>query len=333
LLKKLVTAILCFTVIFSLSSAATFAQAIDINQYESERTKKIQLLFDERDGIISSYEIGSEKKLLKNQKELEKLGVEFLLPQQVQIQFGDDSAVAKLLATDLITPYVSAPNKNNIVWTTYRQNHVANGITHEVQHLIARSNTLNSSLKDTVTASLTYNNTYVAATTNLLTLIAKEGTTTISPITNAAITIYDAIKSFIASFNKTTVVKNVEISYKTDYYTEINFMYVKLKSQSDDDQKLAFVSNSVRGDTRYDISQFEYGPDGATTGTADPITGKREWKYQGRGFLSNAQAVLSYRDSSQPKIGLVGSVEIMGMDNKRIHRIAPAYYTVPGLVN
>ncbi|MEC0371820.1 hypothetical protein [Paenibacillus chibensis] len=252
-----------------------------------------------------------------------------------------DAQVADLLnansvnESNSISPRINPPQSNNIFWSSYRQDWIKNGVTYEVQHLTAQSTSSPSSLWGTTVAVLQNSNSFVAASENLMFTVMKTAGGTISDGVGIAISFYDAVKSFIsdANFTKTTVVNNVKITYQTNQYQSIDFMYVKVKSNSDTTQKLTFVTNEVSGDTAALIPTFTYGPNGATSGSSSiPVT--KQFSYKAPKHRDGSQAVASFLDPVyQPGQSFLNELQVTGIKGNIIHYIPMTVKTEPGALN
>ncbi|WP_195574981.1 hypothetical protein [Paenibacillus sp. 1001270B_150601_E10] len=340
----ILTALLTLSVAIPASAASYATNLSDVNNDEiievnPERTDEIEKLYDERTRLIQSDDNG--EKLAENQMKLEGLGVEFLSTNEVQQRFGDDAPVAALLnATNVnelnsISPYVNPPEKKNIVWTSFRADMVKNGVTYEVQHLTAQSNSQPSSLKGTSTAVVQTSSSFGVAVEKLIFTVCKAGASTVSNGVSIAISFYDALKSFIsdANFNATTTVSNVKVTYQTNQYQSIDYMYVKVKSKNDNTQVLSFVTNEVSGDTTAIVPVFTYGSNGATSGSTSS-TINRQFSYKAPKHRDSSQAVASYLDPVyQPSQSFLNELQVTGIKGAKVHFIPMTVVTLPGSLN
>ncbi|MCG7409481.1 hypothetical protein MH117_18900 [Paenibacillus sp. ACRRX] len=340
----IMTALLMLSVAIPASAASYTTNLSNINNDEitevnPERTNKIEILYEERSRLIQSNDHG--EKLAENQMKLEGLGVEFLSTNEVQQRFGNDApAEANLNLTsvnnsDLISPYVNPPEKKNIVWKSYRADMVKNSVTYEVQHLTAESNSQSSSLKGTTTAVVQTSSSFGVAVEKLIFTVCKAGASTVSNGVSIAISFYDALKSFIsdANFKATTTVDNVKVTYQTNQYQSIDYMYVKVKSKNDNTQVLSFVTNEVSGDTTAIVPIFKYGANGATSGSSSS-TINRQFSYKAPKHRDSAQAVASYLDPVyQPGQSFLNELQVTGIKGAKVHFIPMTVVTLPGSLN
>ena len=80
-MKKIITMVLVLGIFFIIGSASVSA-----DENTNSQEQQIQELYSERAKILAGEEVDN-KKLKKVEKELEKLGVEFLTTEEVKKQF------------------------------------------------------------------------------------------------------------------------------------------------------------------------------------------------------------------------------------------------------
>ncbi|GIP18219.1 hypothetical protein J40TS1_38610 [Paenibacillus montaniterrae] len=327
--KIFIGLLLTLSVLFSTSSttyASDYIFEINSNNAARMQEERIQEIYEERARVQSEMNEGYEEKLEELQKDLESLGVEFLTDSEVK---------SKLRATGQITPFVETPKSNNITWSSYRNpNWVLNGVKYEVQHLTAESNSKPSTLTDSQTISLQSSSSWKVGLQNFVLTAAKEGVSTINTGVGIALTVYDAVKSFISdsNFTKSTTVSNVKASYTTSFYETIDFMYVKKVGQQDKDQVLSFVTNSMTGKTSWVVPKFSYNKYNGATESVEHVTGTRSFDYKATGHRNGSFAVHAYVDPMFGSHSMVTRVQITGIEDQTVQTIIPRQYKVPGYV-
>lgn len=288
-----------FLLLFMSMSTTAFAKSNPDNT-------EIDALLEQRAQLICYEEYD---KLPNIDQQLARLGVEKLTAEEVQERFIGDE----------VTPYVSAPVSNNVTWLSSRQDYTYNGVTYEIQTLIAQPNEQDSSLKQIGGRTISSTYKWQVGNMNLLSAIASAAIGSL-PNANLVVTVYNALKGYISGISPATEISSTEITYAYAHTTTANFKYVKIKGESDDKQKLTYISTKGTTAINYQIPQFTY-----VNGTPYPqvINGNRILTSVPYQYGSDYNAIQAYNDVYAPTRSYVDRIEITGIESKRVSDIAP----------
>lgn len=243
-------------------------------------------------------------------RQLGKLGVEKLTPEEVEERFGN---------MDDIAPYVSTPVSGNVTWLSSRTDYTYGGVKYEIQTLTAQPNQNSSNLKNSGSRAVASTYKWSAGIMNALSVI---GSTVAGEIPGAslALTVYDTASGFVSGISKTTEISSAEIVYSYAHTTTASFKYVKVKGKSDDSQSLTYISTKGTTAVGYQYPTFTY-----SGGSAKPnvIQGNRTINSTPTGYNSNLNAVKAYTDPYAARRAYVGSVKITGLESKSVSTIYP----------
>lgn len=287
--------------------------------------KQIQQIYDERASVLAERKEGYLQKYDELGKELESLGVKFLTPEEVQEKMEIAKRTYQDSYPDSVSPYVVSPSNNNYAWSSFRNTWVKNGVTYEVQHLTAEATSRPSILWETGGIVIEKNNSFQAAVQNLAITVAKAGASALYEPIGIAISVYDAVKDLIndANFDKQTEVTNIMANYTYGWYESIDFMYVKKVGESDDKQKLTFISSSVSGSMSWTIPKFTYKKSSGAIQSLSFSTSQKSFNYYDTTAHRNGSfAVAAYLDPYAPRNAYVTYAEMKGIDNKTV-RLVP----------
>lgn len=314
--KKFVATVLVFGLLFGLTGIVS---ASGIN--DNKREDQINKIYQERASLLAEKKEGFEKEYDSLGKKLESLGVEFLTPEQVQIEMNK-----KAQLETKIRPQVSLPPSSNITWSSYRNKWVKNGVTYEVQHVTAESNIQNSQLKKTGTTLLFNSNSLNVGVSNLIRTVATTTLGSFDTYIGLGITVYDAVKSFISdsNFSQTTTVQDIKSSYTWNWYESVDFMFVKVANKSDSYQNLALVTSTVNGAVAYAIPTFTYNTKTGATKSASINQGpSKSFSYTAL-YHRDGSAAVNYFLSGPTKYSFVTKINLTGIEGKTVETIIPA---------
>ncbi|MDC3417083.1 hypothetical protein [Aquibacillus salsiterrae] len=257
----------------------------------------------------------------KVNKDLEKLGVEFLSKKEVKEKFPkykNEKYLKEHLgleATSLVTPLIDQPSDTNDVdWSTYRSTVYQDGETYDVQRLVAQPNSSNSELSEHGfrTIRSTYN--WKAGYMNVLSTGAKTAAGEI-PGAGIALSVYDAFKGMITGISKETTITDANINYSWNIATTAVFSYVKLASQSDDYQDLSYISTRLDGKNFYTLLTFE---DENGDFKAGGEQGQRDVFVVPSGYDSGFNAVDAYLSPYAKSRATVTRYDIAGIEGSHV---------------
>lgn len=140
------------------------------------------------------------------------------------------------------------------------------------------------------------------------------------PGASYVITVYDTVSGFISGISKTTEISSAEIVYSYSHVTTASFIYVKRKGQSDDYQKLTYISTSGATAVGYQYPAFTY-----TGGKVEPnvIQGNCKINSVPTGYNSMYNAVEAYKNINAQTRAYNTSVKITGLESKTVSYIYP----------
>lgn len=314
--KKLLMGALVCLLAFGSSGVVSASSPQEANSDNEERVNQIyveraKVLAEQKEGYLEEYE--------RLGKELESLGVEFLTTQEVQ----EKMEIAAKNSNGVI-PYVAIPpNARNIIWSSFRNNWVKNGVTYEVQHLTAEPNGSSSSLMETGGIVLQNSNSLGKASQNFITTVVKAGAAKLGAPVDITLQVYDAVKNFIndANFGRTTEVTDIKVNYTYSWWENVDFMYVKEANKSDDYQKLSFISTSVYGAINWTIPNMTYKSNGALKNVTFSNDQRSYNYYDTTAHRNGSLAVAAYLDPYAPRNAYVTSADLLGVGNKTIKSI------------
>ncbi|MEK5059779.1 hypothetical protein BK126_27055 [Paenibacillus sp. FSL H7-0326] len=324
--KGFLSSLLIGTLLFSISSVAlasddlvVSADIVPLNSISVD--EKIKGLYEQRSLVLAQKKEGYQEEYEKLGKELEALGGEFL----TQAQVAEKMEIAKKTYNGP-TPQIALPKNPKYVWSSVRNSWVKNGVTYEVQHLTAEPNSTKSILWGVQTGVTQSSSEVQAAAVKLVGSLIKEGASTIGKPVDASITFFDAVYNFItdANFGRTTVITDVTSNYTVSWFENIDFMYVKKKSDPDSNQELTFMSSSISGDASWTMPSFSYKSSGAVKSVKN-LNGSRLFTYHSTTAHRNGSfAVAAYLDPSAPRNAYITFAEIKGYQDKRVGLIPVA---------
>jgi len=322
--KLLLSALICMMALGS--SGVVSASAPQPVRSEDQ----INQIYEERAQVLAEQKEGYLEEFARLGKELESLGVEFLSSQQVKQKMEMTSR-----NSNGVVPYVDIPpNKKNIIWSSFRNKFVKNGVTYEVQHLTAEPNGSSSSLMETGGIVLQNSNSLGTAAQNFITTIVKEGASKLGAPVDITLKVYDAVKNFIsdANFGRTTEVTDIKVNYTYSWWENVDFMYVKKENESDDKQSLTFISTSVYGAINWTIPNMTYKSNGALKNVTFSNDQRSYNYYNTTAHRNGSFAVNAYLDPYAPRNAYVTTANLLGVGDKTIKSIPVKTPSHPGLL-
>lgn len=349
--------LLAFVFIFSSSSFAVSAASYS----ETETTKlssadeEIERLFDQRAAILAQI-FGDQERQAQTQNsridelnsidmQLTRKGVTFLSLDEVYEQFPEtknDKSLAlsgmTMIATDggSQTPRVEIPDSAVNTWASYRTIYTSNGVTYNIQRLVAQPSSASSPLADAKSRTVTFSRNWEAGAVNVFSTLAEAGFGAIVgeiPGASFALTFLDAVESFVTGISTTTEVDVPHIAYSWSLVTTASFMYVRQNSQTDDYQWLSLICTKTATEVGYQLPRFSYTNsnfDEEPVLTPNVIQGKRMIYDTPSYYNSNSLAVAAYNSvSGGPLKNCIGSIDITAPEAKRVEKIYPCYPSFP----
>lgn len=284
-------------------------------------------MLDERATVLSEFffENSNINSRLANleviDSKLHECGVEFLSDEQansllleMQKKSGSETG-----GQGYVIGRVEPPDTGVNTWMTYRSIYTSNGVSHNIQRLVAQPKLSNSPLANTGSRIITYGVNWAAGTENLIVSTAESLAGNI-PGASLVLSVYDAIRSFISGLSTTTEVSAPNITYTWSNVTTATFIYVRLDTESDDAQQLSSISTKTVTAVGYDIPKFNYkAVNGSWVLFPDIIQGKRTIYATPSRYANIADAVDAYNGLYPcPVQNEVYNIKISGPESKNV---------------
>lgn len=323
----------------------------ETGDYEiSGEEREIQSLLDERAAVLSSIffeEINGGdaqsynanlQELNETDIELTRLGVSFLTQEEVSEQFletgntvipGQIQAIAD---NGSVQPMAEAPYGSCNLWLSYRSTHTLNGITYDVQKLVAQPQLEGSPLADADSKIVYLSRDWEAGSLEFLSFLATQyvgGITSQIPGANIVLSLYDCLYSMVNGLRDDMEVNAAHIVYSWSLVTTASFTYVKLQGQSDDYQRLSLVSTKVQAVAGYQMPSFRYVDyDGTYIMAPELVQGQRSITVIPTDYDSISLAIASYNSGPTALQRCVSKVRISGAEGQKVvevNTICPSY--------
>lgn len=281
---------------------------------------KIQEIYDQRSKLTLENKNDSEE-YVKLGQELENLGVEFLSTEQVQEKNAQAIKNSSNTNQNLVQPQVAVPISSSVVWSSFRNRFVKNGVEYEVQHLTAEPNSKSSNLKGTGLIGVSSSISWQAGLQGLAKTAVFESASKV-PGVDVVLTVYDAVADFVkdTNFSRKTEVTDIQVNYSWSYIQSFDFMYVKKVGSSDDTQVLSYRSSNISGDFSWNIPTFAYKSNGAIKSTKIK-QGSKSFSNTPTGHRKGDLAVAAYLDPAKPSTSFVTRLELIGIESKKLKTI------------
>jgi len=354
--KKLAkTLCLFFAIVFAITSSALTVsassypenEAANLSSYEQE----IENLFDQRAAVLA--QIFREQSVQTQSSRIDALnsidmqlarkGVTFLSLDEVYAQFPETKSNKELslsgqtmgeLQEGAQTPRVEVPDSAVNTWASYRSTYTYNGISYNIQKLIAQPTDPSSPLAEANSRTVTFSRNWQAGAVNVISTFAEAGLGALVgeiPSASFALTFLDAVESFITGISTTTEVDVPHIVYSWSLVTTASFMYVRQSNQTDDYQWLSLICTKTTTEVGYQLPSFGYvNSNGTSVLTPEVIQGRRTINNTPNSYNSNSLAVSAYNSvSGGPLRNCIGSVDITAPEGKRVEKIYPCCPAFP----
>lgn len=323
--KRLISTLLVVIMVFS--SLITPVSAEGSSNYakvEGANEDIILKLFDERQHLLMQDPVDVTELNALDSKLIE-LGVDFLTETEVKRQFPDISN------NSTIQPLANPPSSNNNVWATYRHSNISyNGKKYNVQKLIAQPKVKEKSkLWTTGARTVNFNTNWKAGVTNLIKSVATSLAGNIAPTPT---TVYQALVAGWSGLKKTSDIDASQVIYKWQTATTVVFTYVRLESQSDFYQQLAYITSKCETAIGYIVDVEKWRQNG--TGTWVPVpavkTGTRYLFHTPANYHSNTKAIWAYLQGGTVAYkDTISKITISGPESKIVQTISPCNPNFP----
>lgn len=308
----------------------------------------IDKLLDERASILSKIFLeqnstqSNELLFELNNKDLEltRLGVQFLSDAQIQNMFPE-SKTNKALSlsgltstqseTDSIAPRVSVPESSYNTWTLRTSTLTVDGVSYNVQKLIAQPASSSSPLTNVGTRTINYDTNWKAGAVNVLKSVATSlvgGAAGTVPGANVAVSFLDAVAAYVTGISSTTEVDVPHIAYTWSNVTTASFTYVRLSSQSDYYQWLSLICTKANAEVRYTIPSFCKA--NGTIIYPKTISDTRDIHAMNTDYNSSDLAVSIYKsNASAPYQSCIDKIKLTAPGSKSIQTVSICYPSMP----
>ena len=261
--------------------------------------------FEEQEKVIQELFVQKAQARYKKDYILESEIAEKLRALGVK-ELSQEEVLNKFYNSDIM-PYIDYSSAN-AKWSTYRTTRTVNGISYEVQNLIAEPKNGNSNLSIRQSGTATGISAKQAGSAYILQLIASEALSagaSIIPGGSTALRLYDILKG-APGVNTSTSMSTNDINYVFSGEITACFAYVKKVGQSDNSQQLTYVSSMiVMGVTTTTLASWMQNG----VYTTRPITNtQNNLTIKPQGYQSIAGAITAYYDVYAPKKSCVSRI-------------------------
>ena len=311
--------IVLFAIIFSFmfDSQTVLASFHDNQLIYSNYNSQINSLLDYRAELIC---LNKYDELELVDQQLANLGVEKITSKEVQEKFYENP---------FITPYVTTPVSNNATWLSRRESWTYNGIKYEVQTLISQPKNNNSNLIQKGNCSVSSTSPFQAGFMSLVSTVAY-GTIGKIPGASSLLSVYDGAKDFLSAISSTTEISKADVLYSYSHTTTVSFKYVKVNGQSDDHQRLSYISSKGTTAVGYMFPSFVFSGGSVTPNV---IQGNRTINATPTGYDNIANAVQAYVNPYSASRNYLLYVTITGLESKNVSTIYPICPEFPSQIN
>ena len=353
-LKKFLSLLTAILLIISASglnvSAASFFEGE--LEYISTSDEEIEALFDERAALLAEiFRAQGEQVQIQNttinalndiDMQLIRKGVTFLSKNEVSALFPETKTNKELalsgmtmteIQDDTITPLVDIPDSAINTWASYRSVYTSDGVTYNIQKLVAQPAMGSSPLAEANSRIVTFSKNWKAGVENVLTVLAGNYVGAItSGITEASVVVklYDLLEAFITGVSQTTEVDIPHIVYSWSLVTTASFMYVRPSTETDDYQWLSLICTKTVTRVHYQSPTFNYiNSNGSQVLAPDIIDGEKLIRNTPSGYNSDSLAVYAYNTLISAGQNCVGYIDITAPEAKRVEQITPCCPSFP----
>jgi hypothetical protein len=304
-----------------------------VNKASEDKKQQVEQLIEQRSKLMLEVDFDENNlEIKKIDAKLTSLGAEFLTDEQVAEQFPE-SKLNKVASQDqmkTIQPYANPPQSNVNTWISFRTpNCLYEGKRYNVQTLAASPKSPYSPLNNDGIRVVQYNRNWKAGAQNLVKSVASSAAGTI-PGAGIAISIYDALKSFVSGISTTTEVTLASVSYAWSTSTTVTFEFVRLENQSDDYQTLTFIHSKVMGYIGYQIPRgSSYKTAGGQTVYFPSLDQQKQFVFvYPHPVVEESPSLYGYVHGKMVD-ARVSSVQLSGPESKSVQKIYPCYPNFP----
>jgi hypothetical protein len=319
-MKKIWTMLLSSVFVFTTATTALASDSPVLKLADSSQVLSIKDLYQQKSELLTQSPI-DQVKIAEIDTDLKGLGVDFLTQEQVNEK--SNTTVGELKG---FTPQIAVPSQSNISWSSYRDTVTRQGVTYEVQHLVAQPNGLSSNLAGNGNTTIKSSYGWQAGAMNFLLSAGKTATGKIIPGASNVLSVYNALSAFSSGLQSTSTITNLTANYTWNHTTMVSFEYVKQVGQADDSQILTYVSSSVTTWVNWAVPSFTIN---SGTASASGASGSKYIYSTPDGFDNTYNAAWAYADVNAPKNDKVGTVTISGPESKAVVNIYPLSPSFP----
>ena len=207
---------------------------------------------------------------------------------------------------------VDVPSDGLYKWLSRTYEYTYGGKRYEVQTLFAQPNSKNCALLHSGSQTKSTPAGVKAGVCAMMGTIARAAAAEV-PVLSTALTVYDALKSFITTgFSTTTIVDNVDAVYQWNYASQMVFRYVR-EAGSTQEGKLSFVYSTCSGTQRYDIHSVKFSGTVKTDIAGEQRSATNIMSDKNAADVYNA--IRAYISTYEPTSAYLYSIDITGANN------------------
>lgn len=215
--------------------------------------------------------------------------------------------------------YATCPDADNVRWVSYRNEQTYNGVTYEIQTLLAMVKDMEpSNLRETGVVTLQSKNKWEAAALEVWKLTEKKGIYYIlnsNKYTKIVKNIYEYANAVIKGINGKTVIKDVTASYMYNAFTTASFKFVKKKGDPDSKQMCTYISTECEVALQGSFPSF-YCEN--CVNHPDIVSFNERMVVRPDGYNNNYYAVKAFDSVGSQATAYVDGLDIYGLEGRKL---------------
>ena len=329
MIKKTASIILILALLTTLCVPAASASTYNPNAEQNLIDQQIAALLEQRQSLMFETP-RDESAIEKINSELEELGVEFLTDADVASKFPDAYELQFDNNNSSASPRVSTPSSSSVSWMSTRSSYVFEGQIYNVQKLIAEPLSESCSLWREGSARLRYTGNAQAGAVNFFKAVGAAIQSYITPVTS---TLYNIFSSTWNGLATTTIVDSVDATLSWETSTTVMIYYIRLESQTDEAQRLAFITSSCYTSIGYvlDDNCTYINANGDSIPVPSFVSGNVSFRTTPSGYNNTQSAVIAYKYYPYDTIkDTVLHIYIYGPNDTHVTTVSPCDPNTPG---
>ena len=177
--------------------------------------------------------------------------------------------------------------------------------------------------------TVNFNTNWKAGVTNLMKSVA---TSLVGNIAPTATTVYEALVAGWSGLQKTSDIDASDVFYSWETATTVVFTYVRLESESDFYQELAYITSKCETAVAMvvDVEKWRQNSTGTWVPVPDKKTGTRYLFHTPANYYSNTKAIWAYLQGGTVAYkDTISKITISGPESKIVQTISPCNPNFP----